>query len=400
MSNKTIQLLLLLLGVSTFPSNLILKGSNPCFVLPDTVAITTRKPYLPYSVTRVVTQTIPLFIASGTSVVIADDLIRTTRKNVIPTFRYRYDDYLLFAPLAMGLIGLWVTDPSKLPVSKVDAVGGYALSSAIALALVSSTKYTVKRMRPDGSTRNSFPSGHTATAFLGAELADIYFGESSPWLPPLTYSIAYFTGISRILNNRHWTSDVFSGAAFGIISANLGSYLSHCWATKQWKAPKEANVIPASEGVSLSLGQGLHVPFYNLATALPYFDVAMGFRSTFISSQEPIYSEVGVGSLLVPVKAVTTKAFISPYVHASLWFHLSHRGEVGVQVSAGVRKALGQKAFASGVRLSAFHQLFVRNYRSYRFFVALGNLSSPMIENRFTSTPSFEVGCQLTLFPF
>ena len=46
-----------------------------------------------------------------------------------------------------------------------------AATSAIALTvLTNGIKYTVGEKRPDSSARNSFPSGHTATVFMGAEL--------------------------------------------------------------------------------------------------------------------------------------------------------------------------------------------------------------------------------------
>ena len=40
------------------------------------------------------------------------------------------------------------------------------------------------------------------------------------------YTLAAFTGVSRILNNWHWMSDVACGAAIGIGSVHLGYYLS------------------------------------------------------------------------------------------------------------------------------------------------------------------------------
>ena len=44
------------------------------------------------------------------------------------------------------------------------------------------TKAVTKVERPDGSSRNSFPSGHTATAFAGAELLRREYGHLSPWI--------------------------------------------------------------------------------------------------------------------------------------------------------------------------------------------------------------------------
>ena len=51
-----------------------------------------------------------------------------------------------------------------------------ATSYALMGAMVNATKYTVKSLRPDASARNSFPSGHTATAVMGAELVRSEYG--------------------------------------------------------------------------------------------------------------------------------------------------------------------------------------------------------------------------------
>ena len=78
-------------------------------------------------------------------------------------------------------------------------------------------------MRPDGSQANSWPSGHTATAFVGATLLHKEYGLTrSPWFSVAGYGVATATGVMRVLNNRHWVSDVMSGAGIGIMSTELG----------------------------------------------------------------------------------------------------------------------------------------------------------------------------------
>ena len=44
----------------------------------------------------------------------------------------------------------------------------------------------------------------------------------SPWFSVAGYGVATATGVMRVLNNRHWVSDVMSGAGIGIISTELG----------------------------------------------------------------------------------------------------------------------------------------------------------------------------------
>ena len=101
-----------------------------------------------------------------------------------------------------------------------------AFSVAIMTGITQGMKYTIRRERPDNSRRNSFPSGHTGTAFLTATMLHMEYGWRSPWWSIGGYTLAAFTGVSRILNDRHWMTDVMAGAAIGIGSVHLGYWLS------------------------------------------------------------------------------------------------------------------------------------------------------------------------------
>jgi hypothetical protein len=73
-------------------------------------------------------------------------------------------------------------------------------------------KYAVNRTRPNG-TSLSFPSGHASTSFAVASVLQEHFG----WkvgLPALLVGV--YTGMSRIIENDHWASDVVFGAALGM----------------------------------------------------------------------------------------------------------------------------------------------------------------------------------------
>ena len=112
-----------------------------------------------------------------------------------------------------------LTDRSDWPRLLASA----GLSYGIMAALVNGIKYTAKEMRPDGSQANSWPSGHTATSFVGATLLHKEYGLTrSPWFSVAGYGVATATGVMRVLNNRHWVSDVMSGAGIGILSTELG----------------------------------------------------------------------------------------------------------------------------------------------------------------------------------
>ena len=101
-----------------------------------------------------------------------------------------------------------------------------AFSAALMAGAVNTLKYTVREMRPDNTTANSFPSGHTATAFMCATILHKEYGHLSPWYSVGGYMLAGLTGVTRQLNNRHWVGDVLVGAGIGIIATDLGYFLS------------------------------------------------------------------------------------------------------------------------------------------------------------------------------
>lgn len=88
--------------------------------------------------------------------------------------------------------------------------------------LVNGTKYFVDEKRPDSSAQNSFPSGHTATVFMGAELVRSEYGIG---YGIGAYLVAGGVAFLRLYNDRHWLNDVVAGAGFGILSARIGYWL-------------------------------------------------------------------------------------------------------------------------------------------------------------------------------
>jgi membrane-associated phospholipid phosphatase len=82
-------------------------------------------------------------------------------------------------------------------------------------------KLTGNEVRPDGTTCNSFPSGHTATAFMGAEFLYQEYKHQSIWYGLSGYLVAAGTGFYRMQNNRHWLTDITAGAGIGILSTKI-----------------------------------------------------------------------------------------------------------------------------------------------------------------------------------
>lgn len=166
---------------------------------------------------------VPLFLSSF---IIKDKkrAFRSARFSLDKNWKTEIDNYTQFSPyaVAVGLKALGYDGRSSWDRLAVSALA----SNAVMALAVNATKYSVKEMRPDNSTRNSFPSGHTATAFVAATVLHKEYGLTrSPWFSVGGYTVAMGTGFMRVLNNRHWISDVMAGAGIGILSTELGYFI-------------------------------------------------------------------------------------------------------------------------------------------------------------------------------
>lgn len=166
---------------------------------------------------------VPIFLSSFI-IKTQKKAFRSARFSMDKNWKTEIDNYTQFAPygVVVGLKALGYEGRS----SWDRLVTSTFLSNAVMAVAVNSTKYSVKEMRPDNSTHNSFPSGHTATAFVAATVLHKEYGLTrSPWFSVGGYSVAIGTGFMRVLNNRHWISDVMAGAGIGILSTELGYFL-------------------------------------------------------------------------------------------------------------------------------------------------------------------------------
>jgi len=120
-------------------------------------------------------------------------------------------------------------------------------------ALTSTLKILVGRARPGtgfeedrfapislNANRWSFPSGHTSTAFAWATvLSNDELRDDAPFVPYVVYPLAAWAGASRLLDGKHWFTDVVAGAAVGIFSAQVIDRLH----------PDPSDSIDASESI-------------------------------------------------------------------------------------------------------------------------------------------------------
>jgi len=133
------------------------------------------------------------------------------------------DDFSQYAPMASVYLlnNIGIEGKNNLKDRSIIMANSYALMAGSTLGIKSWTKIE----RPDGSSNNSFPSGHTATAFAGAEFLWQEYKDVNIWYGISGYAVAAGTGFFRIYNGRHWLSDVAMGAGIGILSTKVAYWM-------------------------------------------------------------------------------------------------------------------------------------------------------------------------------
>ncbi len=103
-------------------------------------------------------------------------------------------------------------------------------------------KNIVREPRPNSDNRDSFPSGHTTSAFAFASV----IGAEHEWYWGLAaYTMAGFVALSRINDNAHRLHDVAGGATLGMVYGLGLSYVSQ----KNKTAALNYYIYPSENGV-------------------------------------------------------------------------------------------------------------------------------------------------------
>ena len=211
------------------------------------------------SYTNNITLTGLAFIADGLMVKASSDGLGNISTYYQPHFKTALDNCLEYAPITLtfALKALGVKSQSDWKRLAVNSAATYITMTAI----VQSIKYTAKERRPDRTTRNSFPSGHTAMAFAGATILHKEYGYISPWVSICGYGVATLTGMARILHNRHWMNDVLVGAGTGIVSADMGYFIGdlllHGKGKSNLAKHDEHDLSQRPSFISVTIGSGL-----------------------------------------------------------------------------------------------------------------------------------------------
>lgn len=128
------------------------------------------------------------------------------------------------------------------------------VANTVTVAIIEATKQLVKEERPDASNNLSFPSGHTGVAFTNAALLFQEYKDSNFWYASSGFLFATATGILRIANNKHYTSDVLAGAGIGLASGILASYYNPFQSINFGKNDKTTAYIYPQIGNQIGIG--------------------------------------------------------------------------------------------------------------------------------------------------
>ncbi len=329
---------------------------------------------------------VPLIIG-GLIVKGEDTHFRNLRKDYLPEFRRDNDYCLQYLPAAVmyGMKAFGVESRSSWRRMLVSDL----VSVAVMGTLVNTLKRTTQVERPDGSNKHSFPSGHTATAFMTATMLTKEYGHKSPWVGIGAYSVASATGLMRMANNKHWLSDVLTGAGIGILSTELGYYVADLiFKEKGLRHVEENNTFDRMDSPSfVGLYLGANVP-------LSHYDIEEGkeFRTSSgsIAGLEGAYflnPYFGVGgrftvsntSIIVNRKQAEENTFDAVAFSVGSYFSypFSHRWSIGSKLLAGyvhyptlklkdqTIPSNGGLTFGSGLALS----FKARKHYGMRFFL-------------------------------
>lgn len=168
---------------------------------------------------------------------IRDDLQKNDHKKL------RFDDYIQFAP-TVATYGLKLCGV-KGKHDMVDVTIIYGTAYLLLAATLYPMKDFIRSERPNQKGFDSFPSGHTAIAFVGAEVLRREYWDVSPWIGIAGYAVAATTGFMRIYNNAHWLNDVIAGAGLGILCAEAAYWLYPAVTNTFFKKRYNANVFLA-----------------------------------------------------------------------------------------------------------------------------------------------------------
>ena len=170
------------------------------------------------------------------------DLQSDIRTKLGRDFHFKIDDYFQYVPIAE----MYLADVFHIEAKNhwFDQTKYLVISNMITAAITHALKRTTLKTRPDFSTEHSFPSGHTSFSFTNASVLMHEFKDSTPVLAYSGYFFSTTTAAFRVLNNRHWLSDVLVGAGIGILVTEIVYYFEPLKNFNPFKKNNNINFAP------------------------------------------------------------------------------------------------------------------------------------------------------------
>lgn len=181
-----------------------------------------------------------------------DDLQSNANRFFGEDFQTSADNFLPFVPVAQIYLGKSFGFKPKNDFQHQTI--NIAIANVMAVSVTEILKRSVKEERPDQSDDLSFPSGHTSVAFTNAALLYYEYKDSNLWYAGSGFLFATATGILRIANNRHYTSDVLAGAGIGLASGLIVSYWNPFKSVSLGKKKKTTAFVYPQIGSQIGLG--------------------------------------------------------------------------------------------------------------------------------------------------
>ncbi len=166
------------------------------------------------------------------------------RNKVGHNFEFKIDNYIQYAPIEeMYLADLFNV---KAKNHWFDQTKYLLISNLITSSITEAIKHITQKTRPNGGLY-SFPSGHTTFAFTNATVLYNEYSQTAPVLAYSGYLLSTATGAFRMINNKHWLSDVLVGAGIGLIVTNWVYYFEPFKNFNPFKNSKNISFAPQIE---------------------------------------------------------------------------------------------------------------------------------------------------------
>ncbi len=161
------------------------------------------------------------------------------------------DDYTRYGPIAL----MYTADIIGVQAKNhwFDQTKNMAISIVLTDVLTKFLKNNIYKVRPNNFNSRAFPSGHTSVAFSTGSVLHEEFKDTSPLLAYTGYGFAITTGAFRLLNNKHWMSDVLMGAGIGIMMTKLVYHFDYLFKWNPFLKSKDTMLVPRYSGEAVGL---------------------------------------------------------------------------------------------------------------------------------------------------